>query len=129
MSTSTSASAEDTREERPAFASVPKKTYYWTFGALLVLLVLTVLVAQLPLGPFAPVVAMAIAGAKALLVVLVFMHVRYRSQITWAFAASGFVWLLLLFLLVFSDYRTRDWLPVTSWGEEVEQAAPLPAAP
>ena len=35
--------------------------------------------------------------AKAPLVILFFMHVRWSSRLTWVVAASGFFWLLILF--------------------------------
>lgn len=91
-------------------STVPKKTYYKVAGALMVLLVLTVAVSYLPLGPFSVAVALSIAFAKAALIVLFFMHVRYSSNLTKLFAAAGFFWLLILFLLTFSDYITRTWL-------------------
>ena len=51
---------------------MPVKTYVQTWGALLVLLWLTVGAAYLPLGPFNRFVALAIAGLKAILIVLDF---------------------------------------------------------
>jgi cytochrome c oxidase subunit 4 len=56
------------------------------------------------------VAALAIAFAKAALIVLVFMHVQYSSRLTKLFAAAGFFWLIILFLFTFSDYLTRAWL-------------------
>jgi len=89
---------------------VPKKTYYVVFVALLVLLVLTLGVSYIDLGVFNPIVALSIAVAKALLVMLYFMHLRWSGYLSWAVAGAGFIWLALLFLLTFSDYLTRGWL-------------------
>jgi cytochrome c oxidase subunit 4 len=77
------------------------------FGALIALLLLTVGASYLPLGPFGPVVALAIAGAKALLILLFFMEARYKSGLTKLFVGTGFFWLGILFVLTLSDYLTR----------------------
>jgi cytochrome c oxidase subunit 4 len=87
---------------------VPKKIYYRTGAALLLLFILTVAAAYVEMGPFNIVVAMTIAVVKATLVVLYFMHVRYQSRLTWIFASAGFIWLLILFALTLGDYFTRQ---------------------
>jgi cytochrome c oxidase subunit 4 len=89
--------------------------YYRLFAALLVLTGLTVGVAYLDLGLLNTVIALTIATAKALLVVLFFMHVRYSHRLTWVFIGAGVFWLLLLLVLTLSDYLTRGWLPVMGW--------------
>ena len=53
---------------------------------------------------------MSIACTKGLLVVLYFMHVKYSSKLTWVFAGSGVLWLLILFALTLSDYVSRGWI-------------------
>jgi cytochrome c oxidase subunit 4 len=62
------------------------------------------------LGALNNVVMLAIACTKALLVILFFMHVRWSSRLTWVVAASGFVWLLILFGITMTDYLTRGWV-------------------
>jgi cytochrome c oxidase subunit 4 len=90
---------------------VSKRLYYVIFGALIILTILTVAVARIDLGHgLNDVVALTIAVAKALLVVLYFMHVRYSSRLTWVFVAAGFFWLAILLVLTMSDYLTRWWL-------------------
>jgi cytochrome c oxidase subunit 4 len=91
----------------------PKSLYYLIFGALMVGTLLTVLVAKFDLGPLNNIVMLTVACAKALLVVLFFMHVRWSTRLTWVVAASGFVWLLILFGLTLSDYMTRGWIEGT----------------
>lgn len=54
-------------------------------------------------------VAVLIAICKAFLIILFFMHVKYGSRLTWAFAAAGFVWLGIMITLSMSDYITRDY--------------------
>ena len=85
----------------------PKSLYYLIFAALMVGTVLTVVVARFDLGPFNNIVMLTVACAKALLVVLYFMHVRWSTRLTWVVAASGFVWLLIMFGLTMSDYLSR----------------------
>jgi len=86
---------------------VPKRVYYTIFAALIVLTIVTVIVAFIDLGPFNNLIAMTIAVAKATLVVLYFMHVRYSGKLTWVFAGAGFVWLIILFVFLLNDYLTR----------------------
>jgi cytochrome c oxidase subunit 4 len=86
---------------------VPLKTYFAIFGALMGGTALTVFVAFQDLGPMNTVVALTIAGIKALLVVLWFMHVKYSSRLTWIFAVAGFLWLLLMIGLTMADFDTR----------------------
>jgi len=86
------------------------RTYYLVYVALMVLLALTVGASFINLGPFNEVVALAIAVAKAVLVILFFMHVRYSSRVTWLFVAAGFVWLGILIFLAMNDYWTRGWV-------------------
>jgi cytochrome c oxidase subunit IV len=88
----------------------PKSLYYLIFLALLVGTGLTVVVAFYDLGFMNNVVMLTIASAKALLVILFFMHVRWSSRLTWVVAASGFVWLLILFGITMTDYLSRGWM-------------------
>jgi cytochrome c oxidase subunit 4 len=84
--------------------------YLAIFAALMVLTVLTVWVAFQDYGAYNDLIAMSIACSKGLLVVLYFMHVKYSSKLTWVFAGSGFLWLLILFALTLSDYVSRGWI-------------------
>jgi cytochrome c oxidase subunit 4 len=91
----------------------PKSLYYTIFLALLVGTAITVAVAFVDLGPLNNVVMLTIACAKALLVVLFFMHVRWSTRLTWVVAGAGFFWLLILFTLTMADYLSRGWVPGT----------------
>lgn len=88
----------------------PKSLYYLVFLALVVGTVLTVVVAKFDLGPFNNIVMLTVACAKALLVVLFFMHVRWSTRLTWVVAGAGFFWLLIMFSLTMSDYMSRGWV-------------------
>ena len=92
-----------------AAPTVSIKVYVRTFALLMALLVLTVGANFVNLGPFNTAVAMSISVAKALLIILFFMEVRYGTPLVWLFAAAGFIWLALLLVFVQSDYRTRQW--------------------
>jgi len=91
---------------------VPAKTYLLVFAALLALTALTVAAAYVDLGGghlhyLNAVAAISIAVAKALLVILYFMHLRYGSRLAGVFVAAGVFWLLILIVLVLSDVLTR----------------------
>lgn len=86
-------------------------TYFLVFLVLLVLLGATLLVAQFDLGPLNTALAISIAFAKAALIILYFMHVRYSSRVIWVYAVTGFFWLAILIVLSMSDFLTRGWLP------------------
>lgn len=89
-------------------ATVTPPTYYKVTAALMLLLVLTVAVSFVPLGPFGVVAALLIAVTKATVIALFFMHVRYSSNLTKMLAGTGAFMLLILFVLTFSDYVTRN---------------------
>ena len=91
---------------------VSRTTYVLVFAALLVLLLATVVVASVDLGGLNPVVALAIAVCKALLILLYFMHVRYSPPLTWVMAVAGAFGLGILLVLTMSDYLTRGWFPL-----------------
>ena len=93
---------------------LPLRTYLAVFLALLVGTALTVWASQHDFGPLNDPIALAIAGTKATLVILFFMHVKYQTKLIWVFASAGFVWLLIFFVLILADYRTR--VPVAGWG-------------
>jgi cytochrome c oxidase subunit 4 len=108
---------------------IPVKTYYRVFAALMVMLVLTVAAAYVPyhswhLGALGVIIALIIATAKAVLVVLYFMHVKVSSRLTKLFVVTGLFWLGILFGLTFNDYLTRGWLPVSEGWLKVDTGPP-----
>jgi len=84
--------------------------YFLIWGALMFLLLLTWIAAEINLGPFNVIVALLIALAKMSLVILYFMHVRYSSKLTRVFVVAGFLWLCILIVLGMSDYLSRGWM-------------------
>jgi cytochrome c oxidase subunit 4 len=91
-------------------ASIRSNVY--VFVALIALLFATVGGAYLPVAPFHLVLAMTIAVAKALLVVLFFMHVLHGNRLTWVFSSAAFIWLGIMIALSLSDYHSRGWLQI-----------------
>ena len=88
----------------------PRRTYLFVYLALLLLLGTTVGAAFLDLGVWNTVIAVTIAFAKAMLVLLFFMGIRYSDNLSRLYAAAGFIWLLILFGLTLTDYLTRLWV-------------------
>jgi cytochrome c oxidase subunit 4 len=87
------------------------KTYLLVWAILMVLLFLTLGLAELNLSPFNVAVALAVATLKMLLIILYFMHVKFSSRLTWLFAMAGFLWLGFMLVLTLSDYFARG-MPV-----------------
>lgn len=56
------------------------------------------------------IVALAIAGTKAVFVALFFMHLRDSPRLIWIVAVGGFLWLALLIGLTLTDVMTRAWI-------------------
>ena len=97
---------------------VPRRIYYGIFAALMTFTLLTVWVAFQDVDTHLwglhialnPVIALAIATTKALLVILYFMHVRYSSKLTKVAVLAGFFWLGILLVMTMGDYVSRDWI-------------------
>jgi len=87
--------------------------------ALLVGTALTVLASYFDLGEWHvapgltlfwnPVVALAIATTKMMLVVLFFMHVKYSTKLTKLTVSAGLFTFLVLVGMTLADYFTRAW--------------------
>ncbi len=88
------------------------KSYLAVFATLMGLTALTVWGAFQHLGVWNTPVALAIAVTKALLVAIVFMHLRDSPRLTVFVVAAGVLWLAILILITTSDYLTRAWLPI-----------------
>lgn len=93
--------------------------YLAILGTLLVATGLTVWASYIDLGEWHitsgltvfwnPVVALAIACTKAVLVVLFFMHVKYSTKLTKLTLLSGFFVFLALIGMTLTDYFSRAW--------------------
>ncbi len=89
--------------------SPPPRLLVIVWAALMALLAMTYAIAQFDLGPLNLVAALAIAAAKAGLVLWFFMEVRANSQLVNLFAGSGFCLLGLLLCLGLADFLSRGW--------------------
>lgn len=83
--------------------------YLLVFGTLLVFTGITVGAAYVELGVFNPIVALAIASFKAVVVILFFMHVKYQSHLVKMTVGAGFFTFLVLIGMTLSDYVSRAW--------------------
>ncbi len=83
--------------------------YGMVFAALLIGTAITVVAARIDLGVLNPVIALAIACTKAVIVILFFMHVKYQSKLVKLTVASGFFTFLVLITMTLSDYISRAW--------------------
>lgn len=87
---------------------VSPKIYIAIFLALILGTSLTTWAAFRNFGRFNIVIALAIATAKATLVVLFFMHARYGVQRTRLVIVCALFWLAIMLTLTLSDYQTRQ---------------------
>lgn len=82
-------------------------TFLAVWGALLVLTAVTVGVAQIDFGFLNKVVALSIASAKALLVVLFFMHLKYENAVFKTMVFAAFLILAIFIGMTFFDTAYR----------------------
>lgn len=94
--------------------------YVLSWGALLVLLGITVTLAYQPLGVLNGPVAFTIATVKALIVAAIFMELRPARPLILSAAAAGVCWLAVLFWLSSADFSRRPGFPpavqTEPWG-------------
>jgi cytochrome c oxidase subunit 4 len=83
--------------------------YFLVYIALIVGTIITVLAAKLELHVFNPIVALAIACTKAVIVILFFMHVKYQSKLVKMTVAAGFFTFIVLITMTLTDYMSRAW--------------------
>jgi cytochrome c oxidase subunit 4 len=83
--------------------------YTMVFGTLLIFTGITVGAAYVNLGILNPIVALAIASFKAVIVILFFMHVKYQSKLVKLTVAAGFFTFLVLITMTLTDYMSRAW--------------------
>ena len=88
---------------------VSPKIYLAVLIALLAGTALTVWASFIDLGVLNPIIALAIACTKAVLVVLFFMHVKYSPKLTKLTVGAGVFTFLVLIGMTLADYFTRAW--------------------
>lgn len=82
---------------------LPKDTLLKVFGALIFLTLITVAVAYVPLGPLNVPVAITIAAAKASLVVLFFMALKYDNPVNALTFAIGIIMVVVFITFTMFD--------------------------
>lgn len=90
----------------------PKSQLFAVFAALMVLTVVTVLVSRVNLGYLNLPVALAVAVTKALLVILIFMEVKFSPKLVQVTAGIGFLFLGIMVFYTMTDYLSRNLLGV-----------------
>ena len=101
--------ANVTNPEHAEHHIVTPMTYTIIFATLLTLTALTVGAAFVDLGIMNPVIALAIASIKGVIVILFFMHVMYQSKLIKMTVGAGFFTFLVLLTMTLSDYISRAW--------------------
>jgi cytochrome c oxidase subunit 4 len=86
---------------------LPYRLLVGVWAALLVLTAVTVGAAQINFGFLNVVIALTIATSKALLVVLIFMHLRYENRTFHIMVMTAFVILAIFIGLTFFDTAYR----------------------
>lgn len=90
----------------------PLALYYKVFGGLIVLTVLTYAVSYMSLGPASLPVAMVVAVAKASLVCMFFMHLKYDDRYHVFVFLSTLIFVAIFFTFTIFDLNSRDKLNV-----------------
>jgi len=101
--------ANVTNPEHAEHHIVSPLEYTCVFATRLVCTALTVFAATLGLRVFNPIVALAIASFKGVIVILFFMHVKYQSKLIKVTVGAGFFMFLVLVTMTLSDYISRAW--------------------
>jgi cytochrome c oxidase subunit 4 len=101
--------ANVTNPEHGEHHIVTPKTYIIVFVTLLTFTAITVAAAFVNLGILNPMIALAIACTKAVIVILFFMHVFFQSKLIKMTVAAGFFTFMILITMTLSDYISRAW--------------------
>jgi len=101
--------ANVTNPEHAEHHIVTPMQYLLVFATLLVFTGITVGAAYVDMGVFNPIVALAIASTKAVIVILFFMHVKYQSRLVKVTVGAGFFTFIVLITMTLVDYMSRAW--------------------
>jgi cytochrome c oxidase subunit IV len=94
----------------------PKRLYFFVFGSLLVLTLLTWRIAYIDLGQWNTVVALAIAVCKASMVAMFFMHLRWSGSMMRIVVCAAVFWLAIMITLTLGDVLSRNQVaPANGW--------------
>jgi cytochrome c oxidase subunit IV len=101
--------ANITNPEHGEHHIVGPRTYLLVYITLLVFTGITVAAAFVNLGIFNPIIALAIASLKGVIVILFFMHVFFQTKLIKMTVAAGFFTFMILITMTLSDYISRAW--------------------
>jgi cytochrome c oxidase subunit 4 len=101
--------SEQMEHVKEAHHIVGPKVYVVILFALILGTALTVWASFIDLGFWNPVIALAIASTKMVLVVLFFMHVKYSTKLTWLTIGAAVFMFLALIGMTLADYISRAW--------------------
>ncbi len=87
----------------------PRNVFIAIWFALMILLFAMFGLAQFNFGATGTAITLAFTVTQMLLVLAFFMRLRHSGKLIRVFASAGFFWLLILFVLAFSDYLARQW--------------------
>jgi cytochrome c oxidase subunit 4 len=94
---------------------LPPRALVLTWVCLLGLLMATLVLAYVPMGPFNLVTGLVISTIKTVLVAVLFMKLLRGPLMIRVAAAAGLFWLSFLFVLSATDYLTRETVPAESY--------------
>ncbi|WP_421918114.1 cytochrome C oxidase subunit IV family protein [Marinifilum sp.] len=86
---------------------VKYKTYIYVLIALLFMTFISVAVTEIDLGPFTVTMALLLASIKSILVLLIFMHLKFDKKFYGIMVASVFLLLACVIVITFMDYLYR----------------------
>jgi len=87
---------------------IPFKIYMRVFASLIVLTVITVSVSFVDLGSYNLLIAMLVAGIKASLVAMFFMHLYYDNKLNLIIFLTSILFLVIFIVFTMFDTMTRD---------------------
>jgi len=86
---------------------VKYKTYIYVLIGLLIMTFLSVAVTEIDLGPYTVSMALLLASIKSVLVLLIFMHLKFDKKFYGIMVASVFLLLACVIIITFLDYLYR----------------------
>ncbi|MPQ45729.1 cytochrome-c oxidase [Marinifilum sp. N1E240] len=86
---------------------VKYKTYIYVLIGLLIMTFLSVAVTEIDLGPYTVSTALLLASIKSVLVLLIFMHLKFDKKFYGIMVASVFLLLACVIIITFLDYLYR----------------------
>ena len=86
---------------------VKYSTYVYVLIALLFMTFVSVIVTEIELGPYTVTAALLLASIKSILVLLIFMHLKFDKKFYGIMVASVFLLLACVLFITFLDYLYR----------------------